>query len=55
MQVDDDRMAIKFNQLFHLLPHQVPPRSTPASSLTVRAKGSQTNFWVHNDIFRLNY
>eukprot|EP01006_Ploeotia_vitrea_P059750 TRINITY_DN74731_c0_g1_i1.p2 TRINITY_DN74731_c0_g1~~TRINITY_DN74731_c0_g1_i1.p2 ORF type:complete len:144 (+),score=67.19 TRINITY_DN74731_c0_g1_i1:61-432(+) len=37
MNIDGDANAVKFSQMFHLMPTQ------------------QKTFWVHNDIFRLNY
>ena len=39
LKIDDSENPIKFSQIFHLI-----PTDTKLSS-----------FWVHNDIFRLNY
>lgn len=38
LKVDDCPNALKFGQMFQLIPNQ-----------------NKTNFWVHNDIFKLNY
>lgn len=38
MLVDDNENPMKFSQVFHLLPDA----------------GSPGNYWVHNDVFRLN-
>lgn len=37
--LDEEGQSMKFAQCFHLLPDPVSPG----------------NYWVHNDIFRLNY
>jgi len=38
LKVDDGENALKFAQVFHLMPDS-----------------SGSNYWVHNDVFRLNY
>mmetsp|Transcript_12491 Transcript_12491/g.27256 ORF Transcript_12491/g.27256 Transcript_12491/m.27256 type:complete len:131 (+) Transcript_12491:97-489(+) len=39
LAVDDSEHPLKFSQTFHLMPDQ----------------GNPGQFWVHNDLFRLNY
>jgi len=39
LKIDESENAVKFAQCFHLMP----------------TDQSAKNFWVHNDIFRLNY
>jgi len=39
LKLDDSENPVKFSQIFHLMPTDATAK----------------NFWVHNDIFRLNY
>jgi len=39
MKIDDDTNGIKFSHTFHLIP----------------VDSACKNYWVHNEIFRLNY